>query len=53
MRYAKLITALLGAGAIGLNESGLMSPDDSALVANSVLGLLSAFGVWAVPNRTN
>lgn len=49
-QYGKLWAALLGAAAVGLNESGVIDTGQANAVVSSGLALLTAFGVYQIPN---
>ena len=49
-RYNKFWAALLGAGAIALHESGVIDAGQADALMAYGLPLLTAFGVYAVPN---
>lgn len=52
--YRKLIVALVGAGVIIATQLGLAVPDvlddDVIAIGDSVISLLTAYGVFRVPN---
>jgi hypothetical protein len=50
-RYNKLWMALLGSAVIGLNESGIIDAGQSEALVTAGASLLSAFGVYLVPNK--
>ena len=50
-QYNKLWAALLGAAAIGLNEAQIVSAPEAEAIVSSGIALLTAFGVYALPNR--
>lgn len=50
-RYRKLIVAVLGAGLIALDTFlGVSIAVGAEQLVDSVVPILTAFGVWAVPN---
>jgi len=50
-KYNKLWMALLGTAVVGLNESGIIDSGQSEALVTAGASLLSAFGVYFVPNR--
>ncbi len=53
-KYSKLIAAVIGVVAIVIGPEilGLADEAKSEMIAQSVLALLTAFGVYQVPNKT-
>lgn len=50
-KYGKFWVALLGAAGVGLTSSGVIDTGQSEAIVSSGVALLSAFGVYQVPNR--
>ena len=52
MRYSKLIVAAIGLAvlAIGPDGIGITSSEQATTIGEAVIALLTAFGVYAVPN---
>jgi hypothetical protein len=50
-KYGKFFAALLGAVAVGLNSFGVVNTGEAEAIVNAGIGLLTAFGVLAVPNK--
>ncbi len=52
-KYGKLLTAVIGLVALALNDvwgiSALIGMEE--VIGNGLVALLTAFGVWAVPNE--
>ncbi len=51
-KYRKLIVALVGVVAIVFGPDVLGLADNTEVVAQSILALLTAFGVYQAPNAT-
>ena len=51
-KYRKLIVALVGVAAIVLGPSMLDVVPDEQMFTQAVIGLLTAAGIWGVPNET-
>lgn len=50
-KYSKLIAAIVGVVAIIIGPDMLGLAADTQAAAQNILGLLTAFGVYAVPNK--
>jgi len=50
-RYGKFWAALLGAVGVGLTSSGIIDTGQSEAIVTSGVALLTAFGVYQIPNR--
>jgi len=50
-QYGKFWVALLGAVGVGLSSSGVVDTGQSQAIVTSGVALLTAFGVYQVPNR--
>lgn len=51
-KYSKLIAAIVGLAVIIVGPEFLDLTENTELVTQSVLALLTAFGVYQVPNQT-
>ncbi|MGI9504291.1 MAG: hypothetical protein ACR2RE_14685 [Geminicoccaceae bacterium] len=49
-KYRKFIAAVVGLSAIVLNDFVGLDAGTSNLIADSILGVLTAFGVYQLPN---
>ena len=50
--YRKLIAAVLGVGSLLLvQQTGINLMEQAVLLEELIVGVLTAVGVWAVPNR--
>lgn len=51
-RYGKLWAALVGTAGVAASSFGLADEAQTQVLVTTGLSLLSAFGVWRIPNAT-
>lgn len=50
-RYSKLIAAIVGLAVLVAGRHGLDLSGDTQLLSDLLVGVLTAVGVWGVPNK--